>query len=278
MAEAARRLNLTPAALAQRIRALERDVGAPLLARSGRTVVPTEARQPRAGARAGLPAGGARPPGRRRRRPRGRRAARRRRDHGHDGTRAGHPRAAREEPSARAGARLAGNLGRALRTRSPRRAGRRHRGPPGFRPRQDLRMAGAAPGTPRPGRPRDAQGPGPGRAPAPGALHPPLARIRGGAAGGPLPAKRGDHAPRARRDHFPVRDRDHGGPGARDRARAGLAGALARGAAAAGGSPWTRREHARHVGVVYPRASVRSGSVRAFVDAAAAVADRLSRS
>jgi DNA-binding transcriptional LysR family regulator len=43
MAEAARRLNLTPAALAQRIRALERDLGAPLLARSGRTVTPTEA-------------------------------------------------------------------------------------------------------------------------------------------------------------------------------------------------------------------------------------------
>lgn len=43
MAEAARRLNLTPAALAQRIRALEADLGAPLLARSGRTVAPTEA-------------------------------------------------------------------------------------------------------------------------------------------------------------------------------------------------------------------------------------------
>ncbi len=43
MAEAARRLGLTPAALAQRIRALERDLGAPLLVRSGRTVTPTEA-------------------------------------------------------------------------------------------------------------------------------------------------------------------------------------------------------------------------------------------
>lgn len=43
MAEAARRLNLTPAAVAQRIRALERDLGATLLARAGRTVVPTEA-------------------------------------------------------------------------------------------------------------------------------------------------------------------------------------------------------------------------------------------
>lgn len=42
-AEAARRLNLTPAAVAQRIRALEGDLGAPLLARSGRTVRPTEA-------------------------------------------------------------------------------------------------------------------------------------------------------------------------------------------------------------------------------------------
>lgn len=43
MAEAARRLDLTPAALAQRIRALERDLGATLLVRSGRTVSPTEA-------------------------------------------------------------------------------------------------------------------------------------------------------------------------------------------------------------------------------------------
>jgi DNA-binding transcriptional LysR family regulator len=43
IAEAARRLNLTPAAVAQRIRALEHDIGAPLLSRSGRTVRPTEA-------------------------------------------------------------------------------------------------------------------------------------------------------------------------------------------------------------------------------------------
>ena len=43
MAEAARRLNLTPAAIAQRIRALENDIGAPLLLRSGRSVQPTEA-------------------------------------------------------------------------------------------------------------------------------------------------------------------------------------------------------------------------------------------
>lgn len=43
MAEAARRLNLTPAALAQRIRALERDIGSPLIVRSGRTVTPTQA-------------------------------------------------------------------------------------------------------------------------------------------------------------------------------------------------------------------------------------------
>jgi DNA-binding transcriptional LysR family regulator len=43
MAEAARRLNLTPAAIAQRIRALESDFGAPLLLRSGRSVQPTEA-------------------------------------------------------------------------------------------------------------------------------------------------------------------------------------------------------------------------------------------
>jgi len=45
MAEAARRLNLSPAAVAQQVRALERELGAPLLARSGRTVVPTEAGQ-----------------------------------------------------------------------------------------------------------------------------------------------------------------------------------------------------------------------------------------
>ncbi len=43
IAAAARRLHLTPAALAQRIHALERDVGAPLLTRSGRTVIPSDA-------------------------------------------------------------------------------------------------------------------------------------------------------------------------------------------------------------------------------------------
>ncbi|MET0164940.1 MAG: LysR family transcriptional regulator [Vicinamibacterales bacterium] len=43
IAAAARRLDLTPAAVAQRIRALESDVGSPLLVRSGRTVKPTEA-------------------------------------------------------------------------------------------------------------------------------------------------------------------------------------------------------------------------------------------
>jgi DNA-binding transcriptional LysR family regulator len=43
IAEAARRLNLTPAAVAQRIRALEHEIGAQLLSRSGRTVKPTEA-------------------------------------------------------------------------------------------------------------------------------------------------------------------------------------------------------------------------------------------
>ncbi|MGH8803495.1 MAG: LysR family transcriptional regulator [Polaromonas sp.] len=42
MAEAARRLGLTPAAVAQQIHALERELGSPLLARSGRTVQPTE--------------------------------------------------------------------------------------------------------------------------------------------------------------------------------------------------------------------------------------------
>src|SRR5947209_12532543 len=43
IAEAARRLNLTPAAIAQRIRALESEITVPLLFRSGRTVTPTEA-------------------------------------------------------------------------------------------------------------------------------------------------------------------------------------------------------------------------------------------
>lgn len=43
IAEAARRLNLTPAAIAQRIRALESEMGARLLSRSGRTATATEA-------------------------------------------------------------------------------------------------------------------------------------------------------------------------------------------------------------------------------------------
>jgi len=43
MSEAARRLDLTPAAVAQQIRTLERELDAPLLARAGRTVQPTEA-------------------------------------------------------------------------------------------------------------------------------------------------------------------------------------------------------------------------------------------
>jgi len=43
MSEAARRLDLTPAAVAQQIRTLERELSAPLLARAGRTVQPTEA-------------------------------------------------------------------------------------------------------------------------------------------------------------------------------------------------------------------------------------------
>jgi DNA-binding transcriptional LysR family regulator len=43
IAEAARRLNLTPGAVAQRVRALEHEIGARLLIRSGRTVKPTEA-------------------------------------------------------------------------------------------------------------------------------------------------------------------------------------------------------------------------------------------
>lgn len=43
IAEAARRLNLTAAAVAKRIRALESDIGAPLIRRSGRTVMPTKA-------------------------------------------------------------------------------------------------------------------------------------------------------------------------------------------------------------------------------------------
>ena len=43
IAEAARRLNLTAAAVAQRVRALEREIGVSLLCRSGQTVQPTEA-------------------------------------------------------------------------------------------------------------------------------------------------------------------------------------------------------------------------------------------
>jgi DNA-binding transcriptional LysR family regulator len=43
IAEAARRLNLTPAGVAQRIHALEAEIGARLLSRSGRSVLPTPA-------------------------------------------------------------------------------------------------------------------------------------------------------------------------------------------------------------------------------------------
>ena len=43
IAEAARRLSLTPASVALRIRTLEKEFGARLLVRSGRTVMPTEA-------------------------------------------------------------------------------------------------------------------------------------------------------------------------------------------------------------------------------------------
>jgi DNA-binding transcriptional LysR family regulator len=43
MAEAARRLDLTPAAIAQQIRSLERELGVTLISRVGRTVRPTDA-------------------------------------------------------------------------------------------------------------------------------------------------------------------------------------------------------------------------------------------
>lgn len=43
MAEAARRLSLTPAAVAQQVKALEKELGTSLVARSGRTVLPTPA-------------------------------------------------------------------------------------------------------------------------------------------------------------------------------------------------------------------------------------------
>lgn len=43
LAEASRRLGVTPAGIAQRIQALEDEIGLPLLARSGRRVKPTEA-------------------------------------------------------------------------------------------------------------------------------------------------------------------------------------------------------------------------------------------
>ena len=42
MAAAARSLHITPAAVAQQIRTLERELGAPLIARAGRTVSVTE--------------------------------------------------------------------------------------------------------------------------------------------------------------------------------------------------------------------------------------------
>src|SRR5258707_11232791 len=43
IAEAARRLNLTAAAVAKRIHALESEIGSVLVMRSGRTITPTEA-------------------------------------------------------------------------------------------------------------------------------------------------------------------------------------------------------------------------------------------
>ena len=43
IAEAARRLNLTPAGVGQRLRALESEIGTQLIVRSGRTVTPTAA-------------------------------------------------------------------------------------------------------------------------------------------------------------------------------------------------------------------------------------------
>ncbi len=46
MSEAARSLDLSPAAVAQQMRVLEREFGLPLLRRAGRTVAPTEARPP----------------------------------------------------------------------------------------------------------------------------------------------------------------------------------------------------------------------------------------
>jgi len=52
MSEAARRLEITPAAVAHQLRLLEREMGTRLLARAGRTVVPTEAGH-RLAARAG---------------------------------------------------------------------------------------------------------------------------------------------------------------------------------------------------------------------------------
>jgi DNA-binding transcriptional LysR family regulator len=54
MSEAARRQDCTPAAIAQQIRALERELGTALVARSGRTVRPTEAGQRLAERAAGL--------------------------------------------------------------------------------------------------------------------------------------------------------------------------------------------------------------------------------
>lgn len=54
MSEAARRLELTPAAVAHQLRLLEREMGTRLLTRAGRTVVPTEAGHRLAGLAAGV--------------------------------------------------------------------------------------------------------------------------------------------------------------------------------------------------------------------------------
>ena len=43
MSEAARRLEITPAAVAHQLKSLEKELGTRLLSRSGRTVAPTEA-------------------------------------------------------------------------------------------------------------------------------------------------------------------------------------------------------------------------------------------
>lgn len=277
MAEAARRLNLTPAALAQRIRALERDVGAPLLARSGRTVVPTEAgSRVLERARAFLQA-------------------------------ARDLRAVAADDRA-AGELLAGAVTTAMTGLVPDILARLAKSHPLVRVRVSPGTSGELYERVRRGELDAAIVVRPDFALAKtcdwrALRQEPLVLIA------PATLKGRDPATLLRREPFIRLSRESAGgrlvdrylrsAGISPRERVEITSLFAiaimvdRGLGIAlvpdWPAPWPeglrlRRipvdspEHARHVGVVYPRASVRSGSVRAFVDAAAAVADGLSRS